>query len=226
MNVTDAIMSRISTRGFLDRPVPEALVRKILETARYAPSGGNLQPWHVYVLTGARLAAFLDRVEQRRGAGSLGDGTEYPIYPAELSEPYRRRRSKCAEDMYATIGVRRDDKPGRVAQFGRNFRFFGAPVALFFAIDRQMGPGQWADLGMFLQSVMLAAREEGLHSCAQEAWAMWHKTVAEFVGMPRELMLFCGMALGYMDEAAPINRLRTDRAALEDFATFEGFEAA
>ena len=224
MNVTDAIMSRISTRAFLDRPVPEALVRKILETARYAPSGGNLQPWHVYVLTGTRLAAFLDRIEQRRAAGSLGDGTEYAIYPAELTEPYRRRRSKCAEDMFATIGVTRDDKPGRMAQFGRNFRFFGAPVALFFAIDRQMGPGQWADLGMFLQSVMLVARELGLHSCAQEAWAMWHRTVAEFVGMPPARMLFCGMGLGYMDEANPINRLRTERAPLEEFAAFQGFD--
>ncbi|MEI9982692.1 MAG: nitroreductase [Aliidongia sp.] len=226
MNVTEAIMSRISTRGFLGRPVPEAIVRTMLETARYAPSGGNLQPWHVYVLTGARLAAFLDTVEARRAAGSLGDGTEYDIYPAELKQPYRQRRSKCAEDLYAAIQVPRDDKPGRFAHFARNFRFFGAPVALFFAIDRQMGLGQWADLGMFIQSFMLLAREHGLHSCAQEAWALWHKTIAEFVGMPRDLKLFCGMALGYADEANPINGLRTERAPLEEFATLEGFEQA
>jgi len=224
MNVTDAMLSRISTRGFLDRPVPEALVRTILETARYAPSGGNLQPWHVYVLTGTRLAEFLSEIDRRRAAGSLGDGTEYPIYPAELKQPYRQRRSKCAEDMYATIGVPREDKAGKLGHFARNFRFFDAPVALFFAIDRQMGVGQWADLGMFIQSVMLLAREHGLHSCAQEAWALWHKTIAEFVGMPPELMLFCGMGLGYADEANPINRLRTERAALEEFATLEGFE--
>jgi nitroreductase len=223
MNVTDAVMSRISTRAFLDRPVPAALIRSILETARYAPSGGNLQPWHVYVLAGARLTALLDLVEARRAAGSLGDGTEYDIYPAELKPHYRQRRSKCAEDMYATISVPRDDRPGRLAHFARNFRCFGAPVALFFAIDRQMGPGQWADLGMFIQTIMLLARERGLSSCAQEAWAMWHKTVAEFVGMPPELMLFCGMALGYADEASPINGLRTERAPLEEFATLEGF---
>jgi nitroreductase len=224
MNVSDAMKSRISTRAFLDRKVPEATVRAILETARYAPSGGNLQPWHVYVLAGARLAEFLDRVDKSQVAGSLGDGTEYAIYPAELKQPYKGRRSKCAEDMYATIGVPRTDRPGRLAHFARNFRCFGAPVALFFAIDRQMGPGQWADLGMFIQSIMLLAREHGLATCAQEAWAMWHKTVAGFVGIPPELMLFCGMALGYADPSAPINRLRTERAGLEAFASFEGFE--
>ena len=223
MNVTEAMLSRITTRAFLDRPVPEATMRRILETARYAPSGGNLQPWHVYVLTGARLAAFLAEIDARRAAGALGEGTEYPIYPAELKAPYKQRRSKCAEDMYATINVPREDKAGRLAHFGRNFRFFDAPVALFFAIDRQMGVGQWADLGMFIQSVMLLAREHGLHTCAQEAWAMWHKTIAAFVNMPAELMLFCGMGLGYMDESKPINRLRTERAPLEEFATFEGF---
>jgi nitroreductase len=223
MNVTDAMMSRISTRAFLAKAVPETLVRTILETARYAPSGGNLQPWHVYVLAGTRLTEFLDRVESRRSAGSLGDGTEYAIYPAELTQPYRQRRSRCAEDMYATIGIVREDRSGRLAHFTRNFRCFGAPVALFFAIDRQMGPGQWADLGMFIQSIMLLAREHGLATCAQEAWAMWHKTIAEFVDMPPELTLFCGMALGYADETAPINRLRTERAEIREFATFSGF---
>jgi len=223
MKVSEAIMTRISTRAFLDRPVPEALVRTILETARYAPSGGNLQPWHVYVLTGTKLAQFLRLVEERRAAAPRGEGTEYDIYPKDLTEPYLARRSRCGEDVYATIGVPREDKAGRLAQFARNFRVFDAPVALFFAIDRQMGPGQWADLGMFIQSIMLLAREHGLHSCAQEAWALWHKTIAEITQMPPELMLFCGMGLGYMDESAPVNKLRTERAPLEEFAHFEGF---
>ncbi|HVJ52313.1 MAG TPA: nitroreductase [Aliidongia sp.] len=223
MKVSDAIMTRISTRAFLDRPVPEATVRAILETARYAPSGGNLQPWHVYVLAGERLAQFRRLIEERRAASPLGEGTEYDVYPRELGQPYKARRNKCGEDLYATIGIARENRTGRLAQFARNFRLFDAPVALFFAIDRQMGPGQWADLGMFIQSVMLLAREHGLHSCAQEAWALWHKSVAEFTRMPEELMLFCGMGLGYMDETAPINRLRTERAPLEEFAHFEGF---
>ena len=223
MKVSEALKSRITCRAFLDKPVPEATVRQILEEAKYAPSGGNLQPWHVYVVTGERLKEFLSIVETKQKDTPFGDGLEYDIYPKALTEPYKARRFKCGEDMYATIGVTREDKAGRQAQFARNFRFFDAPVAMFFAIDRQMGLGQWSDLDMFIQSVMLAAREHGLHTAPQEAWAIWYKTVAEFVQMPDELMLFCGMGLGYMDEAAPINQLRTDRAPLEEFATFSGF---
>ncbi|MEX1153586.1 nitroreductase [Parvibaculum sp.] len=223
MKVSEALKSRITCRAFLDKPVPEATVRQVLEEAKYAPSGGNLQPWHVYVVTGDRLKEFLAIVAEKQKENPFGEGTEYDIYPKGLTEPYKARRFKCGEDMYATIGVTREDKAGRLQQFSRNFRLFDAPVALFFAIDRQMGLGQWSDLGMFIQSVMLAAREHGLHTCPQEAWAIWYKTVGEFVGIPEELMLFCGMGLGYMDEAAPINQLRTDRAPLEEFTTFSGF---
>lgn len=223
MDVLEALKTRISCRAFLDKPVPEATVRAILEGAQWAPSGGNLQPWHVYAVTGARLKEFLAIVEEKQKTTPFGEGSEYDIYPKDLKDPYKARRFKCGEDMYATIGVARENKAGRLMQFARNFRFFDAPVALFFAIDRQMGMDQWADLGMFVQSVMLVARQHGLHTCAQEAWAIWHKTVSEFVGMPPELMLFCGMGLGYMDEAAPINRLRTDRAPLEEWAHLSGF---
>ena len=223
MKVSQALKSRITCRAFLDKPVPEATVRQILEEAKYAPSGGNLQPWHVYVLTGAKLKEFLSIIETKQKDAPFGEGTEYDIYPKGLTDPYKARRFKCGEDMYATIGVTREDKAGRLQQFARNFRFFDAPVAMFFAIDRQMGLGQWSDLGMFIQSVMLAAREHGLHTAPQEAWAIWYKTVSEFVAMPENLMLFCGMGLGYMDESAPINKLRTERAPLEEFATFSGF---
>ncbi|MFN3627112.1 MAG: nitroreductase [Parvibaculum sp.] len=223
MKVSEALKSRITCRAFLDKPVPEATVRQILEEAKYAPSGGNLQPWHVYVLTGKKLEEFLGIIAEKQKDNPFGEGTEYDIYPKGLTEPYKSRRFKCGEDMYATIGVSREDKAGRLMQFARNFRFFDAPVAMFFAIDRQMGLGQWSDLGMFIQSVMLAAREHGLHTAAQEAWAIWYKTVSEFVQMPEELMLFCGLGLGYMDESAPINQLRTDRAPLEEFATLSGF---
>jgi len=223
MKVSEALKSRITCRAFLDKPVPEATVRQILDEAKYAPSGGNLQPWHVYVLTGKKLEEFLGIIAEKQKDNPFGEGTEYDIYPKGLTEPYKARRFKCGEDMYATIGVSREDKAGRLMQFSRNFRFFDAPVAMFFAIDRQMGLGQWSDLGMFIQSVMLAAREHGLHTAAQEAWAIWYKTVSEFVQMPEELMLFCGLGLGYMDESAPINQLRTDRAPLEEFATLSGF---
>jgi nitroreductase len=146
------------------------------------------------------------------------------VYPPNLHDPYRSRRFKCGEDLYALLGIPREDKPARLANFARNYELFGAPVALFFSIDRRMGQDQWADVGMFMQNIMLLARERGLHTCAQEAWAIWHKSVAEFLQLPADQMLFCGMALGYMDEQAPANKLRTERAKLEEFATLRGFE--
>ena len=223
MKVSEAIDSRMSCRAFLPTPVPESTVRAILEAATRAPSGGNLQPWHCYVLTGEPLVQFLALIRSRLMRHPRGEGAEYDVYPPGLTEPYRGRRFKCGEDMYATIGVPREDKPARLRQFARNYAFFGAPVGLFFCIDRQMGPPQWADLGMYMQSVMLLARQYGLHTCPQEAWAVWHQAVGEFLRLPAGVMLFSGMALGHRDEDAPINRLRTERAALTEFATLQGF---
>ncbi|MBI1212437.1 MAG: nitroreductase [Alphaproteobacteria bacterium] len=220
MKVSEAIDTRITTRAFLDKPVPAGMLRAILETAKRAPSGGNLQPWRVWVVTGAKLAEFKAIIKERLPSHPRGEGTEYHIYPPDLKEPYKARRYKCGEDMYATINVPREDKVGRLLNFARNFEFFGAPAAIFFAIDRTMQQGQWADLGMFMQSIMLLAREHGLHTCPQEAWAIWHKTLGEFLPVPPELMLFCGMGIGYMDETHPINTLRTERAPLSEFATF------
>jgi nitroreductase len=222
MRVSDAINSRITTRAFLEKPVSGEVLRSILETAKRAPSGGNLQPWHVWVLGGEEMVRFKAIIKEKMSVNPRGEGTEYQIYPPELKEPYKARRFKCGEDMYATINVTREDKFGRLLNFARNFELFGAPAAYFFAIDRQMQQGQWADLGMFMQSIMLLAREHGLHTCPQEAWAIWYKTVGEFFSIPSELMLFCGMGIGYMDEAHPINTLRTDRAPLSEFATFVG----
>ena len=224
MNVTDALASRISCRAFRSDPVPGALVRDLLEKAAQAPSGGNLQPWHVTALGGAALEALKADVREEMKTRPMGGPTEYDIYPNKLKDPYNARRRKCGEDMYATIGVTRDDKPGRYAQFQRNFELFGAPVALFVYLDRTMGPPQWSDVGMFLQSLMLAAREEDLHTAPQEAWAMWADLVGEHVSADPDHMLFCGVGLGHMDETAPINTLRTDRAEVEEFATFRGFE--
>ena len=220
MNVSDAVTSRTSIRAFLDTPVTEADLRAILQTARWAPSGGNTQPWHVYGLSGESMHTFKALLAEDSAANPVGDPMEFPMYPAEIKEPYRTRRFKCGEDMYATIGIPREDKPARFAQIAKNYDFFGAPAALFFAIDRQMGPGQWAHLGMLKQTVALVAQERGLSTCMQEFWMMRHKLVRSFYAIPDELMVYCGMAIGHPDPSAPINSLRTDRAAVDDFATF------
>lgn len=153
-----------------------------------------------------------------------GEGAEYNIYPPNLKEPYEMRRRQVGAALYQAIGIAREDRAGRYRQYARNFEFFGAPVGLLMSIDRSMGPPQWSDLGGYIQTVMLLARERGLHSCGQEAWTHWHKTVYAFLKLPPEYILFCGLALGFADEAAPINNWRAPREPLDAFATFSGFE--
>jgi nitroreductase len=220
MRVSEALDSRLSVRAFLDEPVPEETVRELLERASRAPSGGNLQPWHVIVVTGAARERLLDAVARKMPHSPKGEGTEYNIYPPELKEPYRSRRFRIGEMMYEKLGIPREDKAARLMQFAQNYRFFGAPVGLLFTMDRTMQEGQWADLGMFMQSIMLLAREYGLDTCPQEAWAVWYKTIGELFEIPPEHMLFCGMALGYRDPDAPVNRLRSERAPLAEFTRF------
>lgn len=220
MRVTDAVLSRHSCRAFTSQQVEPSAIRELIETARFAPSGGNLQPWKVHALSGESMLEFRAQLTPKFLAAPFGGTAEYEVYPPQLKEPYRSYRYKCGEDLYGHIGVTREDKPARYRQFARNYDFFGAPVGMFFFLDRIMGAPQWSDLGMFMQNIMLLARERGLETCPQEAWAVWHREVGEFLGVSAELMLFCGMALGYGDYSAPINRLRTERAAVEEFATF------
>ena len=223
MNVTDAILSRRSVRAFLDKPVPRKLLETMLETASRAPTGGNLQPWHVYVAGGEVRDTLVRRVAEQLPLNPLGKHAEYHVYPPKLQDPYRKRRFKLGEDMYAAIGVGREDREGRLRQYARNWEFFGAPIGLFFTLDRDMQQGQWADVGMFMQSFMLLAREAGLDTCAQESWASWHELVREELGIPDEQILFCGLALGYADLEHPINNFTADREPLDGFATFRGF---
>jgi nitroreductase len=220
VNVADAVAARFSARAFLDQPVPVEQIRRILDRARQAPSGGNLQPWHVYVVAGRSLRKLRGKIRRRALLKPRGEEPEYNVYPPELGEPYRTRRFKCGEDLYAAIGIPREDRAARLRQFARNFEAFGAPVVLFFTIDRRMGQNQWAHLGMFMQTVMLLAVEEGLHTCPQEAWSAFHQTVAEFLGLPDEQMFYCGMAMGHADLEHPINRWRTERAPLDEIAKF------
>jgi nitroreductase len=219
MNVADAVAARVSIRAFKPDPVPGELVRAILEAADRAPSGGNLQPWRVYALTGEPLAQLKAAV----AANPMGETPEYDVYPQNLWDPLRTRRFECGEDLYATIGIPREDKPARLRQLARNGELFGAPVGLFFCLDRKVGPPQWADVGMFMQTVMLLAVEHGLGTCAQEYWARYPQTVAKAVGLPDDHMLFSGMALGYVDETAPINGLRTRRDPFEAWGELKGF---
>jgi nitroreductase len=223
--VTEALETRISVRDFLSTPVPGELIRQVLATASRAPSGGNLQPWHIDVVAGERLDK-LKALMQRRlaevAAGDRSEAPEYDIYPKELVAPYRDHRFKVGEDMYARLGIPREDKAARLRWFARNYQFFGAPMALFCSVDRRMGPPQWSDLGMFLQSVMLLLREQGLDSCAQECWAVYPKTIGEFIGIPADRMLFTGMAIGWRNPEHAINALRAERAPLEAFARFHG----
>ncbi|HEX5775613.1 MAG TPA: nitroreductase [Caulobacteraceae bacterium] len=220
MDVTNAVKRRISVRAFRPDPVPGEVLREILELAHQAPSGGNLQPWRVYALAGEPLAQFKAKVAGRLGSP---DEPEYDVYPADLWEPFRTRRFQAGEDLYATIGIPRDDKPARLGQFAKNAAFFGAPVGLFFCLDRKLGPPQWSDVGMYMQTLMLLAEERGLATCAQEFWSRYHTSVREFFGLPDELMVFSGMSLGYRDEAHPINSLKTRRDPFEAWCEMRGF---
>lgn len=222
-SVSAALATRLSVRAFLPEPVPESLLRRLLTKAARAPSGGNLQPWHLAILTGPKLAALCDAVAPRAVDNPRGESQEYPFYPPGITEPYKSRRFKIGEDMYALLGVARDDRAARRAWWASNYRFFGAPVGLFCFTDRQMGAAQFSDLGMFLQSLMLLLREAGYDSCPQEAWASFAATVYAHLNTPPNLMLFCGMAIGRRDPAAPVNQLVSDRAPIEDFASFSGF---
>ncbi len=216
MNVSDAVAARSSIRRFLPTPVDDQLVRHLLEAASRAPSGGNLQPWRIAVITGETMPSFLEHV---RSAPRQAE-PEYDIYPPKLKSPYRDSRFKVGEDMYALLDIARDDKAGRLQNLARNFEFFGAPTGFFCLVDRVMGAPQWSDLGMFLQTFMLLATEAGLDTCPQEAWAMQSDAVRSFVGAPDDLMLFCGMAIGHRDSAEPVNTLVSDREPLENWAWF------
>jgi nitroreductase len=224
MKVSEAVASRFSCRAFLPKAVPEKIVREIVELAARAPSAGNMQPWRVYAIAGDRLETLKTMLAPRMATElPKGEGTDYTIYPHPLTEPYKTRRSTVGELLYRAIGIPREDKAARYRQFANNYAFFGAPVALFFAREKAHGPAQWADIGGYLQTVCLLAREYGLHTCPQQAWVSFNKTVRSFLDLPENLMVYSGMAVGYADETAAINQWRSPREPLDRFATFSGF---
>jgi nitroreductase len=220
--VEEAITSRHSIRAFLPTPVPRATIEAILAVASRAPSGTNTQPWHVAVLTGAALqslsmklvAAYDDPVERARHT------EEYAYYPTEWKSPFIDRRRKVGWDLYGLLGIAKTDKERMHAQHRRNYEFFGAPVGFMFTIDRIMRQGSWLDFGMFLQSVMVAARAHGLDTCPQAAFTPFHRIITEQIGAPADEQLVCGMSLGVADPDAIENTLVTEREPVASFARF------
>ena len=219
MSVEDAITGRRSIRAYLDQPVPRDTLQRVLQVAARAPSGSNIQPWKVYVLEGAAKERLTSALAPLVKAGET-EARDYNYYPVAWRDPYQARRRACGFGLYKTLGIGRHDKARMAEQHGRNFLFFGAPVGLIFTIDRDMEKGSWLDYGMFVQSVMLAARGAGLETCPQAAFAYYPATIAREIGIPATEMVVCGMSLGFGDPAAPVNSFQTEREPLERFVTY------
>ena len=220
--IDQAIRSRHSIRAFLNTPIPQKIIREILEVAARAPSGTNTQPWKVYVLTetvktqlSEKILAIYNDPEQDRLHHE-----EYNYYPTEWKSPYIDRRRKIGWDLYGLLGITREDKTGMHDQHGRNYHFFDAPVGLMFTIDRVMEKGSWLDYGMFLQNIMIAARARGLDTCPQAAFIKYHQIIAEHLAIPKNEMLVCGMSLGYADHTKIENKLVTERTSIDEFVCF------
>lgn len=220
--VDEVIRSRRSLRAFLSTPVAREDIQAILEVAARAPSGTNTQPWKVYVLTGERLHSLCSKIMDAHNDPVIAKShtEEYKYYPVEWRSPYIDRRRKVGWDLYALLGLGRENKAGMHAQHGRNYLFFDAPVGLIFTIDRIMEQGSWLDYGMFLQNIMLAARARGLDTCPQAAFTQYHKIIAAELGLGEGEMLVCGMSLGFADMTKIENTLQTERAQLQEFVKF------
>ncbi|KZM74729.1 nitroreductase [Nocardia terpenica] len=218
MDVYEAVASRQSIRTFTDRPVARDVLDRVLTAAARTPSGGNLQPWHIYVVTGDRLVELKKRIAERVAIGDRGDEPEFAYYPPNMASPYRERLADMGSRRYGALGIAHDDTESRARVRAENWNCFGASTALFCYLDRDMPPPQWADTGMYLQTVMLLLRSEGLHSCTQIAWAEYHHTVDEVIAPPAEQILFCGMSIGFAHPTATHPYL--PRAPLSETVTF------
>ena len=223
MDVSQAVDQRISIRAFLPDPLSEADVREWLSQAQRAPSGGNLQPWRTIAVTGQAKDDVIAMVAPILAADRRGQKTDYPVYPKDLWEPYEGRRRKVGEMMYETLGIPREDRAARIAWFSNNFRFFGAPLALFIVLDERMGHGQWGHAGMYLQTLALLAEERGWGTCFQECWGALRPALKTHFNLAPTEMIWCGVAVGKPDKTHPVNTLRAERADLDDVVEFHGF---
>ena len=223
MTVAEAVASRRSVRQFLDKPVPLDVLQRVLIRAQQSPSGGNTQPWNAVILTGQPLAELTAKVKAKAATAPLGEAPEYDIYPRGLDGRYEEQRRGVGKAMFAALGLGRDDSAGRIAQMMKNWDSFGAPIQLFTYTRKYMGPPQWSDMGMWLQTVMLLLREEGLDSCAQEIWAMYGTYMRELLDIDDEHIFFCGMAIGYRDPEAPVNNFTVPRVEIDQAIRWDGF---
>lgn len=225
MDVIAAIHSRLSVRAFLPTPVPRDTIVRILDIARRAPSGGNMQPWRVHVLSGAARAALIERALASAALHPDGEEPrEYQGYPVHWVQPYKTRRFDVGRALYAAAGIDRRDKAGRAEQMLRNYRFFDAPVGMIFSIHKTLWPGQLNDLGIFMGHVMLVARSFGLHTCAQGFWQNVSHSVHAVLDIPADYIIYAGMAIGHMDPHDPVNRIDSRRGEVDEFAVFAGFD--
>ena len=219
MKVKDALLQRKSTRGFLDKPVSLEKINAILDAARHAPSGANTQPWQVAVVSGNKKQELQKRIESTFREG-VKPKMDYQYYPVEWGDPYKARRVACGLQLYKTMEISKEDKQKRLDQWAANYRAFDAPVMLFFFMDGAMETGSFLDYGMFIQSIMLAAVEEGLATCPQAALGEYPQIVKQELGYPDDCILLCGMSLGYEDTNAKINSYRTPREEVKTFTRF------
>ena len=219
-DVFDAARTRRSIRAYRADPVPPALLREVVGLGRHAPSGSNIQPWRVHVLTGATLKRVGDAIQHAFLADEPGHCRDYDYYTDPVYEPYLARRRQCGWGLYGTLGIGRGDHEKSKAYRATNYNFFGAPVGLVFTIDRGLEKGSWLDYGMFLQTIMLAARARGLHTCAEASIASYPDIVRRELGIGGEWVVICGMAMGYADADAVVNTFQPPRVALEDYAVF------
>ena len=219
MNLNELIKSRYSVRNFTDDSVDIKTIREILEIASNAPSGGNTQPWKVYVVTGRTKEKLIKKVLNNFDNG-VQEKIEYDIYPNPLDEEYKRRRSECAKDMYTALSIKQDDIELRLSQIRENFNFFGAPVGMIVTIDSSFAENGWGHVGMFIQNICLSAVDNDMGTCLQESWSIYPKTVKDFLNIPDDEVVWCGIALGYPNKEHPINNYRTSRESIEKFVTF------
>lgn len=217
------IRARRAVRAFDSRPVDRQTVVEILEIARHAPSNSNLQPWYVYVLSGENKLALSRALTRAHTTEPNAHGFVYDPFPHNLGGKFQTRRQDFGVRYYGLLGIELADQPGRHAQTGRNFDFFGAPIGLIFAIDSSLERTSWLDCGLFIQNIMLLAKARGLDTCPQMAFAKYHRVIREELDLPENEIVVCGMSLGYADSSAPVNTLTIPRAGVYDFATFVGF---